>query len=266
MRNYILLLATLILSSHINAQDAPDKKWELGLGIGDISGSDYRGSDEYHNFIAPIPYFIYRGKYIQSDRDGLRGNFFKSDRYEFTFSATATITPKPEDNKARKNMSLLGSTVELGPAFNINITGKTFHDGLMLQIPIHAVIAVNGDDPGYQGLLFQPQFMYQKQFTDWQFTQRLGIGFANEKYHDYYYAVDNKFVTADRGYFDSQGGYNGAFFQSAFSRPIRINNLNTKFGFFVRYDNLNAAAFEDSPLVKTDHVWRTGFAFIWVIK
>jgi outer membrane protein len=265
MRKYFWL-AIWILSSHVYADNSSDKKWELGLGVGDISGSDYRGSDEYHHFIAPIPYIIYHGKYLQSDSDGIRGNFFKSNRYEFTFSATGTLTPQPERNNARKNMPLLGSTLEIGPAFNINITGKTFHDGLMLQVPIHAVIAINGDDSGYQGLLFQPQFIYQQQFTDWQFTQRLGVGFASEKYHDYYYAVDDKFVTPERSYFDSQGGYNGAFAQSAFSRPIRINNLDTKLAFFLRYDNLNNVVFDNSPLVKTNNVWRTGFAFIWVIQ
>lgn len=265
MRKYFWLVIW-ILSSCVYADDASDKKWELGLGVGDISGSDYRGSDEYHHFIAPIPYIIYHGKYLQSDRDGIRGNFFKSDQYEFTFSATATITPHPEQNNARQGMPSLGSTLEIGPALNINLTGKTFHDGLMLQIPIHAVIAVNGDDRGYQGLLFQPQFIYQKQFSNWQFTQRLGLGFASEKYHDYYYAVDDKFVTADRSYFDAHGGYNGTFAQSAFSRSIRINNLDTKLAFFLRYDNLNDTAFEKSSLIKTDHAWRIGFAFIWVIQ
>ncbi|RZA05716.1 MAG: MipA/OmpV family protein [Moraxellaceae bacterium] len=265
MRKYFWLII-LVLNTHAFADDSPEKKWELGLGVGDISGSDYRGSDEYHHFVAPIPYIIYHGKYLQSDRDGVRGNFFKSDLYEFTFSATATITPRPEQNIARANMPLLGSTIELGPTVNIKITGQTFHDGLTLQVPLHAVIAVTGDNRGYQGLLFQPQFMYQKQFTDWQFTQRLGVGFASENYHNYYYSVDDKFVTADRSSFDSHGGYNGVFAQSAFSRSIRISHLDTKVGFFVRYENLEGVAFENSPLVKTDHVWRTGFAFIWVIQ
>lgn len=265
MRKYCWLLLSII-SGHVYSADVIEKKWELGLGIGDISGSDYRGSNEYHHFIAPIPYIIYHGKYLQSDRDGLRGKFFQSEQYEFTFSATATITPDPQKNNARKKMPLLGSTIEIGPAFNINITGQTFRDGLMLQIPIRAVIAVNGDNRGYQGLLFQPQFIYQKQFADWQFTQRLGVSFASEKYHDYYYSVDEQFTTADRNYYDGHGGYNGAFVQSAFGRSIHINNIDTKLGVFLRYDNLNNVAFDMSPLLKTDHVWKAGLAFIWVIQ
>src|SRR5690606_40916181 len=51
------------------------KTWELGLGIGAVSGPDYRGSKETHHYVAPIPYFIYRGKFIQSDREGVRGQF-----------------------------------------------------------------------------------------------------------------------------------------------------------------------------------------------
>src|SRR5690606_33723225 len=44
------------------------KTWELGIGVGAITGPDYRGSKEYHHYVAPIPYVIYRGKYIQTDR------------------------------------------------------------------------------------------------------------------------------------------------------------------------------------------------------
>ncbi len=40
------------------AQDETEKKWEIGVGVGAVSGPDYRGSDEYRKFISPIPYVV----------------------------------------------------------------------------------------------------------------------------------------------------------------------------------------------------------------
>src|SRR5690606_32291148 len=98
------------------ADEAPQKNWELGLGAGVVAGPDYRGSDEYRTFASPIPYFIYRGKYIHSDREGVRGNFLRNNKYEFTLSASASITPDADKNELRTGMPELGSTLEIGPS------------------------------------------------------------------------------------------------------------------------------------------------------
>lgn len=106
-----------------------NKKWELGLGLGSLYGPDYRGADEYRSYTAAIPYVIYRGKYIRSDREGVRGNFFHSDNLEFSLSASANVTPDADKNKARTGMPKLGSTAELGPSFNIRLTGPSLRQG-----------------------------------------------------------------------------------------------------------------------------------------
>jgi outer membrane scaffolding protein for murein synthesis (MipA/OmpV family) len=260
-----LLLIVSFLCNYTYADNVIEKKWELGFGVGDISGPDYRGSDEYRNYVAPIPYVIYHGKYIQSDRDGLRGNVFKSPRYELTFSATATIVPKADENKAREDMPTLGSTIEMGPALNVKLIDNPTN-GLILQIPLRAVVAVTGSERGYSGLVFEPQFMYRKTFKNWQYSQRLGVSFADEQYHDYYYSVAQEFITPERNFYDAHGGYSGIFTQAAISRTLQIGNEETKLAFFLRYENIDNTAFADSPLVKTNHVLRGGFAFIWVIK
>ena len=261
-----LLLGLILLSHYSFGDDVIEKKWELGLGVGDIYGPDYRGSDEYRNYAAPIPYVIYRGKYIQSDRDGLRGKLFKSDRYEFTFSATATISQNADENNARESMPDLGSTIEMGPALNIRLTEKNATNNLLLQIPVRAVIAVTGTERGYNGLIFEPQLMFRAPLKNWDYTQRLGISFANQEYHDYYYSVDQEFITPERNFFTAHGGYSGVFTQAAISRSIQLGSEETKLAFFLRYENIGDTAFVDSPLVKTENVWRGGFAFIWVIK
>jgi outer membrane scaffolding protein for murein synthesis (MipA/OmpV family) len=38
--------------------------WEAGLGIGAVTFPDYRGSDESQVYPVPVPYFVYRGKFL----------------------------------------------------------------------------------------------------------------------------------------------------------------------------------------------------------
>lgn len=256
----------LIASAGANAQDDIEKKWEFGLGVGAVTGPDYRGSDEYRNFISPIPYFVYRGKVIRSDRDGIRGNFLRTDKYEFTFSASAAITPDADENELREGMPELGSTLELGPSFNINLTGADFSQGWHLQLPWRAVFAIGADESGYIGSILQPQFVYRNKFSDWTFTYRAGITFASDAYHDYYYNVEQQYVTETRSYFNADGGYSGWNSQMALSRSFNRNGIRTRLALFIRYDNIGGTDFNKSLLVVTDHSYRGGLAFIWVIK
>lgn len=242
------------------------KKWELGLGVGAVAGPDYRGSDEYRSFISPIPYFIYRGNFIHSDRDGVRGNFLRTDRYEFTLSASAAITPDTDKNTLREGMPELGSTLELGPSFNINLSGKDFSRGWHLQLPWRAVFAIGADDSGYVGSIIQPQLVYRTTLSDWTFSYRAGITYASDDYHAYYYSVAPQYVTPTRAAFSADAGYSGWNNNLALSRRFTHQGFSTRLAFFIRYDNIEHTDIAASPLVVDKHSVRGGIALIWVIK
>jgi outer membrane scaffolding protein for murein synthesis (MipA/OmpV family) len=266
-----LAVASLLFIATHNAtyaqeQEEGEQKWEFGLGVGAVTGPDYRGSDEYRNFVSPIPYVVYRGKIIRSDREGVRGNFLRTDLYEFTFSASAAITPDTDQNELREGMPELGSTLELGPSFNINLSGKSFTQGWHVQTPWRAVFSIGADESGYIGSVFQPQLVYRNKLGNWAFSYRAGVMFASDAYHDYYYNVDQQYVTDSRGYFNADGGYSGWNNQMALSRSFNHNGIRTRLALFIRYDNIDGTNFNKSSLAVTDHSYRGGFAFIWVIK
>src|SRR6201999_4158173 len=64
--------------------------WEMGLGLGAIGFRDYRGSDTTHAYPVPVGYFIYRGKYLQTDRSGLKTKLPIGNRLELNLSLNAT--------------------------------------------------------------------------------------------------------------------------------------------------------------------------------
>lgn len=242
----------------------PPKKWEFGLGVGAVAGPDYRGSNETRSYVAPIPYVVYRGKFIQSDRDGLRGQFKRTDNYEFTLSLSANVTPESHKNSLRAALDLpeLGSTLELGPALNINLTGPNLREGWLLSIPLRGVFAIGGDDTGHIGYVFQPQLMYRQRWQNFSLTYRSSLSYASDDYHDYYYSVPAENANQEFAAYQAKAGYSGWANQIAIGRQFGDWHA----GLFIRHDYLGNTEFLDSPLIQTRSAVRGGLAIIWVMK
>ena len=68
------MLCWLICSTTAWAEKKP--LWELGWGAAALYLPDYRGADESHPYLLPIPYVIYRGKRLQAERTTLKGRIF----------------------------------------------------------------------------------------------------------------------------------------------------------------------------------------------
>lgn len=263
------LLAALLLSISFAAvadseEDAPSsttKRLDVGLGIGTVIGPDYRGSKTYRGYVAPIPYVIYRGEIFRSDREGVRGEFLSSDQFEVNLSLAASVTPDSDENELREGMRGLDSTIEVGPAVNINLSGDNLRQGWMLTLPARAVVSLNQGSLKHIGWLAEPQAVYRSGGNGWDWTYRLGPVFATGHYHDYYYTVTPEQALPERPSYDAGGGYNGLNTQFAISR--RAGDF--WYAFFVRYYNLEGANFLDSPLVETKHGASGGLAISWVI-
>jgi outer membrane protein len=261
-----LAIFLLLASSSLAADEVPEKIWELGVGLGSVFGPDYRGADEYRSFSSVIPYVVYHGKFISSDSDGVKAQFFSSDNIDFSLSASAYISPHSDKNKRRENMPSLGSTIELGPSLDIRLTGSDLQSGWQLQLPWRAVFAVGGSSNKIIGSVIQPQLVYQQHFSSWDLRYKTSVMFGSNVYHNYYYTVDAQFATAERPEFHASSGYSGFINDIALSRELDIADVKTRFAFFIRYDNLAKVKFKESPLFASENVWRGGVAFIWVIK
>jgi outer membrane scaffolding protein for murein synthesis (MipA/OmpV family) len=92
---------------------------EYGLGVGAVAFEDYRGSNSAHVYPLPIPYLVYHGKFLKSDREGVRGTLLNQDRVELNLSVNAT-TPVRNDRE-RNGMPDLRSTLELGPSLELHL-------------------------------------------------------------------------------------------------------------------------------------------------
>src|SRR5262249_48339609 len=112
--------------------------WELGLGVGAVSFRDYRGSDTTRAYPVVVPYFIYRGRVLRADGEGLKTKLLPQDRVRLDFSANATTPVR--NNAARQGMPQLKTTVEAGPALNVHLWRSSDATvKLDLRLPVRAV-------------------------------------------------------------------------------------------------------------------------------
>ncbi len=263
-RTFIVILSLLVLLKPGLASAEQKPLWEAGAGIGYIDFPDYRGSDERTSYFLPIPFFIYRGEYLKVDRDSVRGRLFESDRLELDLSLNGSVPVDSDDNEARRGMDDLDPTIELGPVLNIQLLKNPADKyTLDLRIPVRAVISSELEHVGW---IAQPQLNLDIADPLGQLGWKLGLLagplFGDRQYHDYFYGVAPQFARPDRPSYKAAGGYAGAQFITAISKRFPRYWV----GGFIKWDTLDNASFEDSPLVRRNSHLTAGVAMSWVFK
>ena len=245
------------------AEEAP--KWEAGLGVFAFQFPAYRGAVESSKEVVPAPYYVYRGEYFKADRDGVRGVLVETDLFELNVSVAASPPIASNSVKARYNMPDLPASLELGPSVDIKLWQSASQDvKLKLFIPVRAAMTVESGS----------------KFVGWQFTPRLNLDvdnpmglqgwtlgsvagpvFGSREQHSYFYGVAPQFGTLDRPAFEARGGYAGLQLLSALWKRFPSFWV----GGFVRYDTVQGAVFESSPLVTQRSGFSGGLAISWIL-
>jgi MipA family protein len=260
----LLTAAALAAAACAAARAEPKPLWEFGLGAGALVFYDYRGADTLHVYPVPVPYLVYRGKFLRSDHRGLRGRLLDQDRIALNLSVNGT-TPVRSDS-ARHGMPDLRPTLEVGPSLDVHLwKSATALVTLDVRLPARAAFTVEAS-PRMVGLFLAPHVnldIAQRRGADgWKLGLLAGPLFANRRYDDYFYSVAPQYATADRPAFQAHRGYAGTQFIAALTRRYPSCWL----GAYLRHDTLAGASFADSPLVRRDSYWSGGFGVAWIIR
>jgi outer membrane scaffolding protein for murein synthesis (MipA/OmpV family) len=240
--------------------------WEFGMGVGALEFPDYRGSDEMQVYPVPVPYFVYRGRFLKADRDGVRGQLFDRRYAELSISVNGTIPVNSEDNAARRGMPDLKPTFEIGPSLELHLW-RSADEAMKLDVvmPVRVPITIESSPQSLQWT-FAPRLNVDIAnvggLTGWNFGVGVGPVFAADRFHDYYYSVPARFATPTRPEYHADGGYSGMHALVGVSKRFPRYWV----GAFLRYDSLSNAEFEDSPLVRTQHYIAGGFGIAWMIR
>jgi len=264
-RKIISILGTLMFIVPVaSAQELP--LWELGIGAGVLHLPYYRGVDQTRIYGIPFPYLVYRGEYLSIDEGGAHGRLFQSDSVKLELSLAGGVPVSSNGDSPRKDMPDLDPTAELGPSLEIRCWQNHDHRRkLWLNLPLRSAISVSINKVAHQGWTFSPFIEYTVESPhpgDWKLGLAWGPLYADKSYHDYFYAVDPAYVTTTRPEYSASGGYSG----NRVTLTLQRNIGDLWIGAFVRYDDLDNAAFLDSPLVNTRYYLASGLAFTWIFS
>lgn len=226
-------------------------KWELGVGAAVGTEPDYPASDRYRIRPVGFPYFIYRGNFFRSDENGPRVRTQIQPNVELTVSGSASFGSHAEGSGPRANMPKLDYLFELGPNLRITAWRPSPDTSLRVDLPLRAVISLNGLHSAYQGLTFEPLLGFHSRRllgTGWSGYVGVGPEWASGRLQRYFYQVDPQYALPDRPAYDAHGGYLGSRFEAGASHKLGRDFSLFLFG---RVDNYAGAENEDSPLYKT---------------
>ena len=260
----IFLNSLLALSLFYSAIAASDEIiWDLGVGVADFNLNLYPGSADSKNYILPLPYFTLLAERLEIDK-GIRGFLFESKHVVLEVSADFGIPVESDNSRVRIGMPDLDATLQLGPSLEFLLTDvRKDQMNMRFELPLRAVIASDFKHTTNEGWLLEPRFSMEKRRlfkSGLAMRLTLGVKYATRHYHAYYYDVEPVFSTTTRPTYVSSKGYGGAFTELGAS----WREGNWIWWTFMRYQNLNGAVFEDSPLVEQNDYYLVGIGFAWI--
>jgi outer membrane scaffolding protein for murein synthesis (MipA/OmpV family) len=266
-RRLALALTWLFLLSGSPAQAEELPLWEAGLGFSVLDFPDYRGSDERTTYVLPVPYAIYRGRYLRVDRDQVRGIFFENDRLSLHLSVSASVPVNSSKNSARAGMPDLDATVQIGPNLRVRMyENDDSHLKVDLRLPARAVIATDFQHTHNEGWIFEPRINFDWDHAlgdhQWDLGFATGPVFGDKRYNNYYYGVAPEYATPQRPAYTAESGYGGMQATVAISRRYQRMWV----GAFLRWDTVSDAVYQSSPLVRQNETLTAGIALVWRLK
>jgi outer membrane protein len=232
--------------------------WEAGAGATLITLPHYRGSDQSHTWVLPLPYFVYRGKFLRADREGARAVLVNRERFEVDLSVSGSAPTRSDDNRARQGMPDLAPVFEFGPNANI-VFARGPEWKVELRAPVRAAFTLESP-VRHIGWTATPYVTTEWRQWGWDVGVRLGALYSDRRFHAYTYEVAAPYATAARPAYAAPGGSGG--WQATLGASRRFGRLWV--GWFGRMDDLSRAAFEPSPLVRQHRTYAYGIAASWV--
>jgi outer membrane scaffolding protein for murein synthesis (MipA/OmpV family) len=254
-------LALLLFISYVGFSFADEEPvFELGMGLGGLSVPHYRGSDQREQFVVPFPYIKFSSKNLKIDREGGRYYLYDFGNSKLDVSMDFAFPVNSDKNIARQAMPDLKAVVEIGPRLMFYpYTSDDSKFRIRFAFPVRLAIATNIIETNTIGGTFSPYIQFRF-FNYVETAVTIGPYWATEKYHDNFYQVDTQYVTAQRPYYDAKGGYGGSRISLTSSKRFKKYWV----GIFARYDFLDRAVYQDSPLVKQKTALLVGFGVSYV--
>lgn len=236
--------------------------WEVGVFGTGLKQQAYPGSAQQVDRALVLPFFIYRGQYLRSDRGSVGLRAVKTDTLEVDVGFSGTFGSNSNDIEARKGMPDLGTLAEFGPRIKWNLGSGPGNGRLRAEFALRGVFDLT-DRFKDKGLSLEPELIFERRAAGGLgYSTSVGLVFGDERLADTFYGVAPAFATAARPIYKAQSG----LIMSRVSVNLFQNltpNLRV-FG-FARLSSVEGAANHSSPLVKQDMGSTVGFGLLYTL-
>lgn len=260
--------ANVKAQEQISLEDDMRPVWEAGIFAAAFNSPEYPAADQSQTNVIPTPYFIYRGETLRiGDGSIARAVAVDKSWYELDLSLAASFGSSSDDNLARTGMPDLDFIFELGPQLKLRLSKFEFkrhgRGELFLNLQTRAVFSTDFSGIDHRGYVFQPDIRYrQKGWLSDKTALSISLSptWASEKLHDYFYQVDQDFVTEQRQAYDAKGGYLGTRLLVSVSFDA-TENIRMFIGGSTSMHS--GAENEDSPLFLKKNTYSIGLGLVW---
>jgi len=217
--------------------------------------------------VLPFPYFVFHSKYLDVNRDRVRGKLFAGGRLSLDVDFGGSVAVDSSRDRERARMPDLDWIGEAGPALRYRIWESDGDDTRLEGVlPVRKAVSARGLDLHDRGWTVDPRIEIAHIIGGdaHYFSTDAGLSVlrADQKYYDYIYGVAPQYATPTRSPYTPDGGYGGY----TLSLGTSLRRDAVVYGAFLRYTDLNGAVFAASPLVSRLHELSFGFAVSWILK
>jgi outer membrane scaffolding protein for murein synthesis (MipA/OmpV family) len=220
--------------------------WELGLGALGLSQQAYPGADQQLSRRLIFPYFIYRGRWLHADRDGVGVRAQLGPQTELDVGFAGTLGAASKDVRARQGMSDLGTLVEMGPRLRHFLHGHRTSSPWKAELALRGVFDLNDGLAG-KGWVVEPRLEHDWQQQAWRWSASASALLGDVRLNRHFYEVSVEDATAERPAYSARGGWMAWRLSASVWRPV---GADWRLFVYARADSVNGAANADSPLVR----------------
>jgi outer membrane protein len=238
--------------------------WEAGIGVGGLTLPAYKGSSTTRVYVAPLPYFVYRGEILRANRDGVGLKVLGAQNWKLDLSLSGEL-PVESSGTKREGMKDLPLVGEVGAVLKYDFFNSPSLQW-QLRVPLRYATGIHLNGLQSVGWISDPGLWVTGDVSllgaRWDWGASASVNFQNEKFNSFYYGVGATDATPTRSRYFAGGGYSGA--------DLRVGAIH-RFGRFVAsgfvgMSNISGATFANSPLVQQTTNFYTGVAVFWVLK
>jgi hypothetical protein len=157
------LSTVAVLASATNQPQT--RQLEIGLGIGAVRFPDYPGADEHRMLILPFPYITYHSRYLDVNRDKVRGKLLSGKHLSLEVDFAGSVAVDSSRDHERQGMPSLDWIGEVGPALRYHAwTNNAGTNHVSLVLPTRVAI-------GAHALTCITEAKYSNRGWNWNMTK-----------------------------------------------------------------------------------------------